>query len=498
MAPSDPIFIGTRYGYAQSVGELCFTVADRRQGVRILGAPGTGKTTLMARMIEQDIAAGRGFAVIDGQGRLAQLVLDLIPESHTRRAAFFSPADVEHPIGLNIFHRSDDADTANLAVSHTIGVFKRLWPEAFFARSEDILGNTVQALCEVPGATFLSIPRMLNDDHYRKTVVAKITDPVIRDFWSVEYANRGDRFNIDADAPVLNKVRRFLASSLLRNIVGQRKSAIDFAMVMNQDRMFVADLCQARAGEGEMTLIGTLLLASFTMPTLRRLALPAAQRSGLQDFTIYVDGFQHFANDALTRILSVCSEANISLVVAYQYSGQLPESVQSALETMGTTIVFRAGGDDAERLSLLLEKDFIPGELVALPNGTFCARVLQEGQSSFPLKGFLPVHELSSKGRSGAIVRASRERFGHPRANVERWVSEFFQVAEPQDDARELKREMQRVKREARELKAENKRKDDLIDALKDIAVVRRAAAFVGGEPQLPRVKSARQHDLPP
>jgi hypothetical protein len=322
-SPDDPILIGTRYGYAQSVAPLSFTVLDRRQHVRLIGAPGTGKTELIRSMIAQDIAAGRGFAVIDGNGRLARAVLDLVPSSLTSRTALFAPGDTAYPVGLNIFDRSDDgdaADEAQLTVSHTVGAFKRIWPDSFLARSEDILANTVQALCELPDATFLSIPKMLNDPAYRARVVRHIRDPVIRQFWEVEYEGRGDRFNTEADAPVLNKVRRFLAVPLIRNIVGQRRSTINFRFMLDDSRIFIADLGQANAGEGETTLLGTLILASFTRAAHRRLA---AENGDPPDFTLYINDFQNFSSSELARMLAICRDARVSLVIAYPYTSQL-------------------------------------------------------------------------------------------------------------------------------------------------------------------------------
>jgi hypothetical protein len=271
----------------------------------------------MQSMIAQDIAAGRGFAAIDGDGRLALAVLDLIPSSLTSRTALFAPGDTAYPVGLNIFDRTDDgdaADEAQLTVSHTVGAFKRIWPDSFLARSEDILANTVQALCELPHATFLSIPKMLNDPTYRAGVVVRhIRDPVIRQFWEVEYEGRGDRFNTEADAPVLNKVRRFLTVPLIRNIVGQRKSTIDFRFMIDDSRIFIADLGQAGAGEGEMALLGTLILASFTRAAHRRLP---AENENPPDFTLYINDFQNFSSSELARMLAICRDARVSLVVA--------------------------------------------------------------------------------------------------------------------------------------------------------------------------------------
>jgi hypothetical protein len=321
----------------------------------------------------------------------------------------------------------------------------------------------VQALCELPDATFLSIPKMLNDTAYRARVVRHIRDPVIRQFWEVEYEGRGDRFNTEADAPVLNKVRRFLAVPLIRNIVGQRRSTINFRFMLDDSRIFIADLGQANAGEGEMTLLGTLILASFTRAAHRRLAAESGDPS---DFTLYINDFQNFSSSELARMLAICRDARVSLVVAYPYTSQLPDTVQAALETVGTTIVFRPGASDAERLEALFDGDITPGMLASLDNGHFAGRVLQYGRPSMPLKGYLPPLSYLSAGRSAAIIRYSRERFAFPRHKVEGWIDQFLASATPRNIVKERKRELSRMKRENTELKTANRRKDDVIGAL--------------------------------
>src|SRR3989339_378592 len=209
---------------------------DRRRHMYVIGKTGMCKSTMLENMIIQDIQAGNGLAVTDPHGDLVEKVIKYIPNNRINDVIYFNPADLEHPIAFNIFENVDP-QYKNLISNGLVGVFKKIWADSWGPRLEYILINTILALLEYPGSTLLGVPRMLVDKIYRKKIVDKITDPVVKAFWVNEYANYNERFRSEAISPIQNKVGQFLSSSVIRNIVGQAKSTIDIREIMDSKKI---------------------------------------------------------------------------------------------------------------------------------------------------------------------------------------------------------------------------------------------------------------------
>ena len=227
MNDDDLTWIGERIGYGGNTATpFGIRRADRRRHLYALGKTGTGKSTLLERLILQDIAAGEGVALLDPHGDLAEHLLDHIPRWRTDHVCYFNPADLAHPVGFNIL-ANHPPDRRHLAVSGVVSAFKGIWRDSWGPRLEYILANAVAALAELPGATLLLIPRLLTDDAYRSRMAAKIGDPVVRRFWAEEFEAYDKRLRAEATAPVLNKVGQLFMSPMVRNIFGQSHSAFD-------------------------------------------------------------------------------------------------------------------------------------------------------------------------------------------------------------------------------------------------------------------------------
>ena len=235
---SHPVYFGAHHVWGTPIA---ITDEDRRRHVYIIGRPGAGKSRLMENLFLQDVFAGGGAAFIDPHGTSAERVLDLIPSYRTRDVVYFRPADLEQPIGMNIL-QNVHPDHVQLVAQGIVGAFKSVWRDSWGPRMERILYNAVAALLEQRTATLLGVLRLLVDDAYRKHIVPHITDPVIRTFWEVEYPDYQKQFKQEAISPIQNKVERFLSNFVMRNIFGQKKSAIDFFDLMNSKKIFIANL----------------------------------------------------------------------------------------------------------------------------------------------------------------------------------------------------------------------------------------------------------------
>ena len=389
---------------------------DRRSHMYMIGKTGVGKSTLLENTIYQDIQLGHGLAVVDPHGDLAQKTLDFIPSWRINDVVYFNPADVDFPIAFNILE-SVDSTHRHFVASGLIGVFKKIWADSWGPRLEYVLRNAILALLEYPGSTLLGIMRILVDKEFRKKVVGRLTDPIVRSFWVDEYSKYPDRFQAEAIAPIQNKVGQFLSMSLIRNIVGQVKSKIDLRDIMDNRKILIMNLAKGRIGEDASALLGAMVITKLQMAAMSRVDVPEAER---QDFYLYVDEFQNFATESFANILSEARKYRLNLILAHQYITQLDEKVSGAVfGNVGTLISFRVGAEDAG----FLAKEFVPQfdetDLVNLDKYEVYIKLMIGGITSEPFSA----NTLPPIGKAEAnhekIIKVSREMYSEERKVVE-------------------------------------------------------------------------------
>lgn len=404
---------------------------DRRRHVYVIGKTGMGKTVLLENMAIQDILAGRGIGFIDPHGEAAEELLDYIPKSRINDVVYFNPADIDFPIAFNVMERVTP-EHRHLVAAGLMGVFKKIWPDVWSARMEYILNNTILALLEYPNTTLLSINRMLADPEYRKKVVEKITDPVVKSFWVNEFARYTQSYEVEATAAIQNKVGQFISNPLIRNIIGQVKSKIDMRKIMDEGKILIANLSKGKIGEDNSRLLGALLITKLQLAAMSRVDIPEEER---RDFFLYVDEFQNFATEAFVSILSEARKYRLSLVLAHQYLAQLEEMTPFGKSTrvrdavfgnVGTIIVFRIGAEDAEFLIREFEPEFTVEDLINLEKYHVCVKLMIDGITSSPFSAVtLPKMEKPSKSYKETIVKVSRERYGTPKEIIEQKIEKW-------------------------------------------------------------------------
>jgi hypothetical protein len=392
---------------------------DRRLHMYVIGKTGTGKSTLMQNMVADDIKKGRGVGVIDPHGQLIQDVLQFIPENRIKDVVYFNAADRDFPIGFNLLE-SVNPDFRNVVASGAVGIFKKLFAESWGPRLEYILRNTILALLEYPDSTLLDINRLLTDKVFRKKVVQKISDPVIRDYFENEFERYDPKFRTEAIAPIQNKVGQFLSATTIRNIVGQPHSTLNIREVMDSGKILLMDLSIGRIGEDNAALLGAMLITQIQLSAMGRADVPEDQR---RDFYLYADEFQNFATDSFANILSEARKYHLSLVLTNQYIAQLPETVSQAIfGNVGTMVSFRVGSSDASGLIKEFEPVFEAIDLVNLDNHHIYVKMAIDGvtRPAFSASTLPPQQEAS--GNLEKIIEASRERYAEPREVVEERV----------------------------------------------------------------------------
>jgi hypothetical protein len=413
------LLIGTR-----TSGEpVMLDPEERRRHVYLVGQTGTGKSTLLLNLIAQDLAAGKGLALLDPHGDLAEAALNYIPKPRTNDLVYINPADVERPIGFNPLS-SVPHDLKPIVADGVVSAFRHVWPESWGPRLDYILTNAVRALLDVPGATLLMLPRLLIDDPFRAQLVAQhVGDPVVRAFWVNEYASYSDSFRTEAISPIQNKIGKALIEPRLRNMLSQPKSTITFRRLMDEGAIVICNISKGALGESTAHLLGALLTTAFAQAALSRADTPAAER---RVFHLYADEFQSFATESFALILSEARKYSLTLTIGHQYLAQFPDQLRAAVfGNAGSIIACRTGAADAP---ILAEQIGLggPDALLDLPNFTAWARLLRNGAPTSPIR--LDLHDAPRQRRQDAhrLIDTSRMRFGRPRAEVEARISRFL------------------------------------------------------------------------
>ncbi|TSC87172.1 MAG: hypothetical protein G01um10148_277 [Parcubacteria group bacterium Gr01-1014_8] len=396
---------------------------DRGKHIYLIGKTGMGKSTLMENMAIQDIQNGEGICFIDPHGATAEKLLDFVPYERIKDVVYFAPFDTDYPFGFNVME-DVGYDKRHLVVSGLIGAFKRIWVDMWSARMEYILQNTLLALLEYPDATLLDVNRMLSNKEFRKAVIEKISDPIVKTFWKEEFATYTDRYTQEATPAIQNKVGQFTANPLVRNIVGQPKSSFDLRKMMDEKKIFIINLSKGRMGESNASLLGSMLTVKIYLAAMSRADEPASRLAQLPRVYFYVDEFQSMMNEAFADILSESRKYKLALTLANQYIEQMEENVRNAVfGNVGTLIAFRVGPFDAEVLKTIFEPTFTPEDLVGLGVGHIYLTLMIDGVGSQPFSAeTIPPIDLPSVSYRQDVVHYSRATYGRPRAEMETLV----------------------------------------------------------------------------
>lgn len=398
---------------------------DRSRHIYIIGKTGTGKTELLFNIALQDIRRGHGICFIDPHGETAEKLLDFVPQRRINEVLYFNPGDLDFPIAFNVMEEVDDS-RRNLVSSSLVGVFRKIWPEVWSTRVEYILENCILALFEYPNSTILGIHRILADEDYRKKVIEKIKDPLVKAFWVREFPRHTQSQELEALAVIKNKISQILYNPLIRNVIGQTKSKIDFRKIMDEKKIFIANLSRSKMGEDNSKILGVFLITKLYLAALSNATLPEEKRN---DFYLHIDEFQNFAAKVFTNIFSEARKYRLNLILTNQYLGQLEEAamvgksneVRDAIfGNVGTIICFRVGAEDAQ----FLEREFLPEftaqDLINLPKYNIYLKLMVQGVVTRPFSAItLEPPQRTEDSNKEKIIKVSREGYGTPRKIIE-------------------------------------------------------------------------------
>ncbi len=425
-----------RYGATET--EVHFGAADRLRHCYVIGQTGTGKTGLIKNMIIQDIKNGEGVAFIDPHGNDIEDILASIPPERAGDVIYFDPAYTPRPMGLNMLeYDRSKPEMKTFVVDEVYGIFRKLYadvPEAFGPMFEQYYRNAVQLVVEDPdsGSTFVEIPRVFADTEFRNLKLSRCQNPIIVQFWrKIAEAAQGDP-SLENVAPyITSKFDVFLTNDIIRPIVSQEHSSFDFRKIMDEKKIFIANLSKGRLGDRNTALLGLVLVSKFLQAAFSRVDT----RGDLPVFYLYIDEFQNFATPSIGTILSEARKYKLSLIIAHQFIAQLEEKIRdSVIGNVGTKAAFRVGTTDAEFLAKQFEPVFTAPDLENLPNRNAVLSLLVNGVPARPFSiqtVNLPHMDYS---KVGALKELSYRTFGRDREEVEAEVRRKFAtpIVEPE------------------------------------------------------------------
>jgi type IV secretory pathway TraG/TraD family ATPase VirD4 len=395
-----------------------FGIKDKNRSghMYILGKTGTGKSTLIANLIVSDIERNHGVALIDPHGDLAESILDLVPERRINDVIYFNPADLDYPIAFNALE-SVSPDRSHLIASGLISAFRKIWGDFWGPRMEHILRYSILALLECPGSTLLDIALILTDKEFRHRVLEKINNPGVLNFWLMEFERYSSYHRSEAIAPIQNKVGQFLATPLIRNIVGQPKSAFTLRQIMDEGKIFIANLSKGRIGEDYCSLLGSLLVTKLHLAALERADIPAEKR---QPYYLFIDEVHSFLTLNFVDILAESRKYGLYLAMSHQYIEQLDERIRPAiLGNVGTIISFRVGVDDAKYLARVFHPIFDETDILNLPNHHIYLKMMIDERSSEAFSAITMPFPKSAASYRKRIIEFSMKHYGSIREEVE-------------------------------------------------------------------------------
>ncbi len=402
-------------------------VGDRQRHMYAVGQTGTGKSTYLENLAVQDMMNGDGFAFVDPHGDTAEKLLAMVPKERVEDVIYFCPADMDYPMGLNLFE-FNSPDQKDFLIQEALNMLYKLYDPQHQGimgpRYEHLFRNAALTIMADPaGGTFVDIPKLFRDPQYVKQKLEHVKDQNVIEFWQKEMpqSQRSNEFG-EVVSWFVSKFGAFLSNEMMRNIIGQTKSSFDLRDIMDNKKILLVNLSKGRTGELNSKLLGMVFVMKFQAAAMSRANIPEKDRV---DFALYVDEFQNFSTDSFATILSEARKYHLNLIVANQFTTQLTDEVRDAVfGNIGTIVAFRVGQDeDAEALAKRMRPAFDTSDLLRMPNYNAAVRTLIGGVPTQPFSmSTLPPLSSPNPKLAVALKQLAAAKFGRPKAAVEKEI----------------------------------------------------------------------------
>lgn len=411
-------------------------LGDRQRHLYAVGQTGTGKSTFLENLALQDMLRGDGFAFVDPHGDTAEKLLAMVPKERTEDVIYFCPFDMDYPMGLNLFEFTNP-DQKDFLVQEALNMLQKLYDPQHQGimgpRYEHIFRNAALAIMADPaGGTFVDVPKLFRDPEFLKQKLQHVKDPSVLEFWQKEYpASQRSNESGEVTSWFVSKFGAFLSNEMMRNIIGQTKSAFDLREIMDNKKILLVNLSKGRTGELNSKLLGMVFVMKFQAAAMSRSDIPESER---KDFALYVDEFQNFSTDSFATIMSEARKYHLNLIVANQFTTQLTEEIRDAVfGNIGTIVSFRIGQNDVESLSRYFQPQFDGDDLLRVPNANTVVRTLVNGVPTQPFSmATLPPLGNPNPGLADALKQLSAAKYGKPKAVVEKTIFDRLATRTPE------------------------------------------------------------------
>jgi hypothetical protein len=400
---------------------------DRRRHMYIIGKTGTGKSEFLKQMALQDINEGKGLCFMDPHGTAITDILQLIPPERAEDVIYFNPSDLDYPLGINLLE-AETEEQKHFMVNSIIGLMYKLYDPhqtgIIGPRFEHAIRNAMLTVMSVPGNTFIEVVRVLTDSKYMQELLPYVNDPMVRRYWTDQIAQTSDFHKSEVLDYIVSKFGRFVTNKMMRNIIGQSKSAFDFRKVMDEKKILLVNLAKGEIGEENSNFLGLVLVPRILVAAMSRSDY-IAKGIDFPDFYLYVDEFQNFATSTFADILSEARKFKLNLIVANQFIGQMEENIKNAIfGNAGTIVSFRVGVTDANYLQHEFQPTFNEQDLINIERFNAYMHTLVNGEptASFSLdttKDIKVERSMMSPELAEMIRELSRLKFGIDRQTIE-------------------------------------------------------------------------------
>ena len=411
--------------------KVFMTAEDRLRHFYVIGQTGTGKTTLLKNMLAQDIAAGEGVCMIDPHGSDIQDILSLIPKSRYEDVIYFDPSHTARPMALNMLEYDRRfPEQKTFVVNEMLSIFNKLFDmkTAGGPMFEQYFRNAVLLVMEDPesGNTLLDVSRVLSNKVYREMKISHCKNPIVVQFWKEVADKAGGEASLANVVPyITSKFDVFLSNDIMRPIIAQENSSINFREIMDTKKILLVNLSKGRLGDINANLIGLIIVGKILMAALSRVDVvgkigPDGKPLALAPFYLYIDEFQNVTTDSISTILSEARKYKLSLAVAHQFIAQLEEGIRdSVFGNVGSIAAFRVGAEDAEYLEKQFSPVFNAKDIMSVDNRNAYIKMLANGR---PVKPF-NIETLPPPKGDVSVVESIKElsylKYGKDRATVE-------------------------------------------------------------------------------
>lgn len=406
---------------------------DRFRHFYVIGQTGTGKSSILQVMIRQDLREGRGLCVVDPHGSLIEDIMPFIPRERADDVIYFNPSDMDRPLGINLLEAETPEEQEYVAMEAMNMMIKLFNEEIFGPRIQDYFRNGVLTLMADPeGGALTDIVRLFTDDDFQRYKVEKLNNPVVKSFWTEQMAKTGAREKAEMIPYFAAKFGGFVTNSMMRNIIGQTKSAFNFLDVMQNKKILLMNLSKGTVGELNSKLLGMIIVSKIQMAALQREKIAKDQR---QDFFLYIDEFQNYITDSIEVILSEARKYRLGLIIAHQFLGQL-EGDQGGLKkgsskvkdavfgNVGSIMSYKIGAQDAEFMAKEMAPVFSDQDLINMDKYKGVMKLSIDTQPSRPFS-IVPVNPYLEKGdreAAEAFKQLARLKYGRDREYAEREI----------------------------------------------------------------------------